>query len=247
VGPVGSIVDTSILTVNSLTIKSAPPRHGVRRGVEWRPTVEGVLRLEVRDYTGPARWRWVLTDASRAFIADHEVRVDEHSSQYEAFTDLEYYISSYAAVDRYAEDEARIVAKVGQWLGSEVFGQIAELLVRAARRAPVTVRVVVPEDARALLFRPFELAYTGGRPLAAQDVTLVMQTADDDCVGNAVPVGNRLRVLGLFNLPEGGHARAGADGPDPRRPAGRPGGQAGHPDLRRVHPGRVSPGQRRLP
>jgi tetratricopeptide (TPR) repeat protein len=168
--------------------------------------VEGVLRLEVRDYTGPARWRWVLTNASGAFIADHEVRVDEHSSQYEAFTDLEYYIWSYAAGDHYAEDEARIVAEVGQWLGSEVFGQIAESLARAARRAPVTVRVVVPEDAKALLFRPFELAYAGGRPLATQDVTLVMQAADDDYADNAVPVGSRLRILGLFSLPEGGQA-----------------------------------------
>lgn len=177
-----------------------------RRGVDWRPTVEGVLRLEVKDYVGPARWRWVLTDASGSFIADHEVRVDERSSQYEAFTDLEYYISSYAAGDRYAEDEARIVAEVGQWLGSEVFGRIAESLARTARRAPVTVRVVVPEDARTLLFRPFELAYAGGKPLAAQDVTLVMQTADDDSAGNAGPMGSRLRVLGLFSLPEGERA-----------------------------------------
>ena len=36
-----------------------------------------VLRLDVRDYEGPTRWRWVLTDASGAFIADHEVRIDE--------------------------------------------------------------------------------------------------------------------------------------------------------------------------
>jgi len=186
-------------------IKSAPPDHGAP-GVEWRPTVGGVLRLEVQDYTGPAQWRWVLTDASGSFIADHEVRVDERSSQYEAFIDLEYYISSYAAGDRYAEAEARIVAEVGQWLGSEVFGHIAEALARAARRAPVTVRVVVPEDARFLLFRPFELAYVEGRPLAAQDVTLVMQTANDDGADNAVPVGSRLRVLGLFSLPEGEQA-----------------------------------------
>jgi tetratricopeptide (TPR) repeat protein len=168
--------------------------------------VGDVLRLEVRDYTGPAGWRWVLTGAAGAFIADHEVRLDERSSQYEAFSDLEYYISSFASVDRYAEDEARIVAGVGQWLESEVFGQIAESLVSAARRAPVTVRVVVPESARALLFRPLELAYAGGRPLAAQDVTLVMQTSNDDSAGSAVPVGARLRVLGLFSLPEGEQA-----------------------------------------
>jgi hypothetical protein len=82
--------------------------------------VEGVLRPEVRDYTGPAHWRWVLTVAARAFIADHEVRADERSLQCKAFNDLEYCISSFASVDRYAEDEARIMAEVGQWLGSEI-------------------------------------------------------------------------------------------------------------------------------
>jgi tetratricopeptide (TPR) repeat protein len=160
----------------------------------------------VRDYTGPTRWRWVLTDVSGAFLADHEVRVDERGSQYEAFTNMEDYISSFAAADRYVQDEARIVADVGRWLESEVFGPIAEVLARAAKRAPVTVRVVVPEVARALLFRPFELTYASGKPLAVQDVTLVMQTADDDSGDNAVPVGSRLRVLGLFSLPEGEQA-----------------------------------------
>jgi tetratricopeptide (TPR) repeat protein len=168
--------------------------------------VGAVLRLEVRDYDGPARWRWVLTDVFGTFIADHEVQVDEHSWQYEAFTDLEYYISSYAAPDRYAEDEARIVADLGEWIGSEVFGPVAEALARITKRALVTVRVVVPERAKALLFRPLELAHAGGRPLAVQDVTLVMERAGDGSVDDAVPVGSRLRVLGLFSLPEGGQA-----------------------------------------
>jgi tetratricopeptide (TPR) repeat protein len=165
-----------------------------------------VLRLEVHDYEGPTRWRWVLTDASGAFIADHQVRIDEGSWQYEAFTDLEYYISSYAAPDRYAEDEARIVAEVGKWLGAVVFGPVAESLAQAARRTPVTVRVVVPDGANALLFLPFELAYAVGGPLAVQDVTLVMEAAGGGSASDSVPVGSRLRVLGLFSLPEGGRA-----------------------------------------
>jgi tetratricopeptide (TPR) repeat protein len=164
------------------------------------------LRLEVRDYDGPARWRWVLTDASGTFIADHEVQVDEHSWQYEAFTDLQYYISSYAAPDRYAEDEAQIVADVSEWMGSEVFGPVSEALVRAAKRALVTVRVVVPDGAEALLFRPLELAHADGSPLAVQNITLVMETAGDDSADDADPARNRLRVLGLFSLPEGGQA-----------------------------------------
>jgi tetratricopeptide (TPR) repeat protein len=166
--------------------------------------VGSVLRLNVKDYAGPTRWRWVLTGVSGGIIADHEVRADERSWQYEAFTDLQYYVSSYAAPDSYAEDGERIVAEVGQWAGSVIFGAVAEALAQAARKKPVTVRVVVPDGAEALLFWPLEVAYAGGRPLAVQDVTLVMETMGDDSADDTVRVEGRLRVLGLFSLPEGG-------------------------------------------
>lgn len=168
--------------------------------------MQGVLRLEARDADDDlARWDWVLTDASGALVAHHKVRVDKHSWQYGAFADLRHYISWHAAPDLYAEDEARIVADVGEWMGLEVFGPVADALVKAAKKTPVTVRVVVPENAKALMFRPLELTHVGGRPLAAQNVTLVMQSVGDSR-GDAVQVGGRLRILGLFSLPEGGQA-----------------------------------------
>jgi tetratricopeptide (TPR) repeat protein len=58
-----------------------------------------------------------------------------------------------------------------------------------------------------LLFRPLELAHVGGRPISVQGVTLVMEPSDvGDVTGDADAgrVGERLRVLGLFSLPEGG-------------------------------------------
>src|SRR6185312_14604337 len=69
------------------------------------------------------------------------------------------------------------------------------------------VRVIVPADpeqARSLLFRPLELAHVGGRPLALQRVTLVMQHGAENDARHIAPVGDRLRVLGLFSLPVGG-------------------------------------------
>jgi hypothetical protein len=88
------------------------------------------LRLEVLDFAGPARWRWRLTGADGTFLADHEVRLDERCWQYEAFTDLLRYLSWHSAPDRRAQDEARIVGEVGAWIGAEVFGPVAEALVR---------------------------------------------------------------------------------------------------------------------
>ena len=134
----------------------------------------GELRLEVRDFAGPDRWRWVLTDRRGAFVADHEVRLDGGCWEFEAFTDLLGYLDWHVMPDRQVRDEARIVGELGAWVGSQVFGPVAGALVRAR---PATVRVVVPPEARVLRFRPLELAHVGGRPISVQDVTLVMESA----------------------------------------------------------------------
>ena len=157
----------------------------------------GLLRLEVREFRDLTRWRWVLTDASGAFVADHEVRLNPDDWQFEAFTDLPWYVRWHAAPDQREADEARIVGEVGEWIGSRVLGAVGPALLR---RRPAVVRVVVPSEASALLLRPLELAHVGGKPLSVQDVTLVMSAGAN---GSAPPVAERLRVLGLFSLPEG--------------------------------------------
>jgi tetratricopeptide (TPR) repeat protein len=162
----------------------------------------GEFRLEVREYhQDEARWRWVLTDAGGALVADHEVRLDPGCWQFEAFRDLLGYLDWHVAPDQAVEDEARVVGEVGAWIGEQVLGPVAAALVR---KRPATVRVIVPEEARSLLFRPLELGHVGGVPLARQGVTLVMQLADDQDDAAVAPPSDRLRVLGLFSLPEGG-------------------------------------------
>jgi hypothetical protein len=121
--------------------------------------VAGLLRLEAREFRDRTRWRWVLTDASEAFVADHEVRLDPAEWQFEAFTDLPAYLRWHTAPDRRREDEARIVGEVGEWMGSQLLGPIACALARQARRQPVTVRVSVSADAAELLLWPLELAH----------------------------------------------------------------------------------------
>lgn len=157
------------------------------------------MLLEVTDYQGPTRWRWVLTEPGGRFVDDHDVRLNESEWQYEAFRDLRGYVALHAAPDQRLADEARIVADVGRWAGDRVLGRLGPALM-AAR--PVTVRVVVPEQAGEVMFCPLELAHAGGRPIAVQGVTLVMQPGGQ-AVRPAAPVGERLRVLGLFSLPDG--------------------------------------------
>jgi hypothetical protein len=162
---------------------------------------------------GPVQWRWVLTDeATNAPVAEHQVRLDPSAWQFEAFvTDLAGYLAWQVAPDRREQDEARMVAQLGEWIGDQVLGPVSGALLA---RHPVAVRVVVPPAAEALLSRPLQLGHAGGRPLAVQGVTLVMTPLAKAPLGSAgagevpakAPVGERLRVLGLFSLPEGGQA-----------------------------------------
>jgi hypothetical protein len=160
------------------------------------------LRLEARDFTDLTRWRWVLTDEDGTILAHHDVRLDATSTHFEAFTDLPRYLSWQPAPDRYAEDEARIIAETGDWIGGQVLGHA--IMTALVHQRPATVRVSLPPEAEALAFRPLEMARAGGKPLAAHDITLVMEPASIDATGRPAPAGNRLRVLGLFSLPDGG-------------------------------------------
>ena len=161
------------------------------------------LRLAVVDFAGLDRWRWVLTDAAGTLIADHEVRLDATCWQHEAFTDVLGYLSWNVTPDQRVRDEARITGELGAWIGAQVLGPVAAALAGAA---PATVRVALSQDAAWLAFRPLELAHAGGKPLAAHDVTLIMDTGADAGAhtGRKGPMGDRLRVLGLFSLPAGG-------------------------------------------
>jgi tetratricopeptide (TPR) repeat protein len=161
------------------------------------------LRLEVRDYAGPERWRWLLTEegTGRA-VADHLVDLARAPGEFAAFTDLYRYLRWHAVPDRRATSEAQIVARVGAWAAREVLGtQVCEAIVGAA---PVTVRVAVPEQAGFVLSWPLELAHAGGRPLAARgDVTFAydLAPAPADQSGAGGEPGRGLRMLAVFSLP----------------------------------------------
>ena len=68
------------------------------------------------------------------------------------------------------------------------------------------MRVVVPAgppEAAQLMFCRWNWRI-GGHPLASQGVTLVMQRGADEVGAEVAPVGERLRVLGLFSCRSGG-------------------------------------------
>ena len=174
------------------------------------------LRLEVADFAGPGRWRWLLSEeVSGAPLADYEVDLAGEPGEFPAFTDLYRFVRWNAVPDRRAASEALIVARAGAWAGEAVLGRAVGDAIAGA--APVSVRVVVPAAAGFLLSWPLELAHAGGVPLAARgDVTLFYDLAPGlpgaglpgagrpaGLAGAAGGTGGALRVLGVFSLPSG--------------------------------------------
>jgi tetratricopeptide (TPR) repeat protein len=148
------------------------------------------------------RWRWELTerreltDGAGTFLADHEVRLCTGDWQYEAFADLHRHISWRADPgQRHDEDEARIVGEVRAWAREHLLGKgIADVLDQPRYRN-AAVRVILPPGSENLAFLPLELAAPPG-------IALVIETGPADAT--PAPIGENLRVLGLFSLPEGG-------------------------------------------
>jgi hypothetical protein len=143
-------------------------------------------------------WRWRLTRESGAVLADHTVHLDPAAPELAAFEDLHGYLRAHAHPDRRTAHETDLVARLGAWIGREVLGEgIGHAIVAAA---PVTVRVEVPPEGELVLFRPLELAYVDGAPLARRgDVSLVY---DIGAAGRPKQdVGERLRMLAVFSLP----------------------------------------------
>ncbi len=155
-------------------------------------------------------WRWALTGSSEAVV--HNVRLGSGEWQYEAFTDLFGWLEHYAEplFDK-VESEERIVAALGDWISRNVFGEIARVLADAA---PCTIRIVLPHAAAELAFLPLALARVGDQPLAVQQVSLVIDAATAPpsgpravrSAGRNPAAPRRLRVLGLFSLPDGSGA-----------------------------------------
>ena len=159
----------------------------------------GLLKLEVLDYEGPTRWRWRLTQQPGGkFVADHQVNLDQTAAEFEAFSNLHAYLRWNAAPDRRLPSEAALVAEVGEWVGVQVLGPVGPAILR---QRPATVQLVMPEEAGVLAYRPLELAHVGGRPLALQNVSFVVQPPGAAEDGAKTPVGERLRMLAVFSLP----------------------------------------------
>lgn len=156
------------------------------------------LLLRVVDVKDRHHWRWLLVDqASGEPRADHTVALDPPAREVQAFEDLHRFLRWNADPQRRAGSEAQLLDQIGTWLGRAVLG---EPVGRAIAAAGGTVRVQVPPAAGFLLYRPLELAYVAGVPLARHGVSLVYELGEPR-PGKQPVAGDRLRMMALFSLP----------------------------------------------
>ena len=124
------------------------------------------LKLEYRSDT---QWRWVLEDAAGGYLTDHEVALDPAAPVYPGFVDLPRRLEFLRGI----RPEEEVLAELGEWMGKHVFGAVGEKLLAHEDALACVVQVRVPQEAQSLLFRPFELAHVGGKPLAERGFRFV--------------------------------------------------------------------------
>ena len=157
------------------------------------------LLLEVKDFKDPLHWRWVLNDSQGKFLQDFEVRLNSNDPNYAAFQEIYGFLEANSAPDKWLDDQTRLIRQVGSWIGREALGRVGERIAKFT--TPITIRVLVPPEASGLLYRPWEMALIGDKPLAMRNVSLVFEISGEKTTITAVPVQDRLRMLAVFSLP----------------------------------------------
>ncbi|MFC4035028.1 CHAT domain-containing protein [Streptomyces polygonati] len=167
------------------------------------------LTLELADFRASDEgmsWRWVLTGAGGVFEADARIRLDRLDWQYDAFEDLYGYLGWRVDPARRIAGEAGLVRQVGEWIGSRVLAGVGvRLLEYAQASGGCLVRVVLPPDARIMALRPLEAAVVNGAALALARVVFrheVRAAVGGGSRASKHPVGDALRILALFSLPD---------------------------------------------
>jgi hypothetical protein len=157
------------------------------------------LRLTLTDYIDLTRWRWVLSDNRGHFLADHSVQLDPTSREYGGFLDLSGYLDYHQPI----YPPAAQLADLGAWIGDKVFGGLRDVLWKRRALPAVAVHMVIPEAARELLLRPFELArFADGKSFREAGVRFVYQLEGTPPPAEAKePAEPAMRILAAFSLP----------------------------------------------
>jgi len=177
-----------------------PVRYSAKlRPLEWKTAaMPAPLLLTLTDYQSPRLWRWVLHDSAGRFLADHPVRLDPDSREYQGFVDLSTYLDYF----RETCPPAKQLQDLGRWIGAQVFGGLLKTLEQRKIQPALAIHAAVPEAAQDLLFRPFELACFGnGTSFREVGIRFIYQRETDTPMAGKAEASKSLRILAVFSLP----------------------------------------------
>ena len=160
--------------------------------------------LEPTDVQSASSWRWILYDGEGEAppLATFSVNLDCRAKEFVAFQDMPRYMRWHASIDSWHEDEDRIIREVATWVRENVFG--GEICRMIEDRAPCSIRVLIPPDARFLLYYPLDvMRLDAGSALLSSELSFVF-----DIVGSrnvfepaARTQSGRIRILAVFSMP----------------------------------------------
>jgi hypothetical protein len=155
------------------------------------------LNLKITAFTDSANWAWQLRDDKGVFLADHVVALDKDSAEYPGFVDLYRVVRWKEAVI----PERELVKRMADWIRREVWGPVGDAVIARAEQEPVTVHLSIPPEAEVLLFLPLEIGLRMDPSPGAMEVSLVSDVEENVKPRPKRPIGNRLRMLGIFSMP----------------------------------------------
>jgi CHAT domain len=170
-----------------------------------QPAIDGVMHdfsLTVTNYSTDRQWSWELS-SSGIPIARHDVQVDPADPSFEAFTNIQAYVT-WRVPPRAAQSvKSGVLDDLGRWITPKLFGPIAAVLCNGSS---ADVNVVLPPAAAHFASWPFELAWYDGGAIAVRDVVFTYEVNR----GRPGPADRPLveapiRILGVFALPVGQH------------------------------------------
>ena len=176
--------------------------------------MQSTLYLSVRNFVLPTHWNWVLTNARKEILGQHNVALDASTQKYRVSVDLAaFYLQNQSskgfddlvAHDSQEQPNCLPVTDLGIWIGEEVFGDLRTELRNYCNRAltAVVVQVILEERAQGLLLFPFELArFSDGTSFRKAGVQFVYSLASNSTPEeDKEPAVRDLRILAVFSLP----------------------------------------------
>ena len=156
--------------------------------------------LTLTNYSTDRQWSWELS--SRGIpLARHDVRVDPADPSFEAFTNIQAYVTWRTSPRTPQSVKSEVLDDLGRWITAKLFGPIADALCDGL---PTVVNVVLPPAASHFASWPFELAWYDGSAVAVRDVVFTYEVARaGSSPADRAPVEAPVRVLGVFALPAG--------------------------------------------